>query len=296
MAFWDGMLWEDERYVRVFTRDTADWLALSFDAQSLYLAIERKVNRAGILQLGRQGKRAVAVAIGHAHLWSRLEPALEELLADGCVQVNGDVLVLPDFLVQQETPQSDRARKRAERERAAARAVSQNVTPGHTALDSSPPVSQIVTQSHEPSHDVTPGHAASLRAVPYRADPVPCAPRDARPVDRFAAQFDATPARVVAAAVRTLNSIEGKEWSEVQPPFVVRSVHDALAAGKTEEQILAMVRYKASTWKGDRSKLTPPALLGDALANNLEESRGARRGTSARDIAAYARELAQEEA
>ena len=29
------MRWEDERYVRVYTRDTPGWLSLSFDAQAL---------------------------------------------------------------------------------------------------------------------------------------------------------------------------------------------------------------------------------------------------------------------
>lgn len=111
------MRWEDERYVRVYNRDTLDWLALSFDAQSLLMHVLRKVDRAGILHLGRHGKRGVALIIGAGAHWDRLEPALEELLADGCLVLQGDRLVVRNFVQAQETQQSEAARKRAQRER-----------------------------------------------------------------------------------------------------------------------------------------------------------------------------------
>lgn len=93
------MRWEDERYVRVYTRDTVDWQGLSFDAQALFLLLLRKVDRAGLLDLGKPGNRGVAVAIGHPRDWARLEPALEELLTDGCVRVvdEGRRLVVRGF-------------------------------------------------------------------------------------------------------------------------------------------------------------------------------------------------------
>ena len=51
------MDWSDERYVRVYTRDTPDWQCLSFLAQGLFCLILRKVDRAGVLPLGRSGRR-----------------------------------------------------------------------------------------------------------------------------------------------------------------------------------------------------------------------------------------------
>ncbi len=111
------MRWSDERYVRVYVRDTVDWLALSFDAQALLLLILRKLDRAGVLDLGKQGKRGVSAAIGHAHLWERLEPALDELLRDGCVELTDGRLIMRNFIEAQETRQSDAARKRDQRER-----------------------------------------------------------------------------------------------------------------------------------------------------------------------------------
>jgi hypothetical protein len=112
------MRWEDEKYVRVYTRDTADWLALSFDAQALFTLLLRKVDRAGILALGKHGKKAVAVVLGHTSLWAeRLAPALEELLADGCVTLDADRLIVPNFVAAQEAVMSGALRTREWRER-----------------------------------------------------------------------------------------------------------------------------------------------------------------------------------
>jgi hypothetical protein len=111
------MRWEDERYVRVYTRDTPGWLSLSFDAQSLLVLLLRKVDRAGLLSLGKLGPRAVAVVIGHGAQWKRIEPALQELLDAGTAVINGDTLAIPNFVAAQETPASGAQRTRDWRER-----------------------------------------------------------------------------------------------------------------------------------------------------------------------------------
>jgi hypothetical protein len=92
------MRWADEQFVKVYTRDTVDWLALSYDARSLFLNLLRKVDRAGLLPLGRHGRRGVAVLLGAADLWEgRIGPALAELELDGCVRVDGPMLVVERF-------------------------------------------------------------------------------------------------------------------------------------------------------------------------------------------------------
>lgn len=111
------MNWSDERYVRFYTRDTPDWQCLSFLAQGLFCLVLRKVDRAGVLPLGRSGRKAVAIAVGHVHQWTLLEPALDELLADGCLRIEGDLLVVPNFIEAQEAEASDKARARTYRER-----------------------------------------------------------------------------------------------------------------------------------------------------------------------------------
>jgi hypothetical protein len=176
--------WEDERYVRVYTRDTGDWLALSFAAQALFLMLLRKVDRIGELHLGRRGVAAVPAMLGHPHQ-PGLDAALQELLADGCIRVTdaGDRLFVPNFLRAQEAAKSPAERKREQRERDAAQALektqlSRNVTP------------------------VTSGHEMSPRAVPCRAEPsVPPVPFSAGsavapPPDPVAA-FGGTPIQQV---------------------------------------------------------------------------------------------------
>lgn len=160
------MRWEDERYVRVYTRDTTDWLAFSFEAQALLLMLLRKVDRAGILPLGKHGKRGVAIAIGHPREWERLESAFEELLADGCVRVSpdGTRLVIPNFIFAQEARASDKSRQQKSREFARDLAASESVT-------LSDGVSQNVTECHGTSHGVTPSHTPSPLAVLSRAVP-----------------------------------------------------------------------------------------------------------------------------
>lgn len=157
------MNWCDERYVRLYTRDTADFLALSFEAQAVLALVLRKLDRAGVLELGKHGKRGVAIAIGHAARWPTIEPALEELLVDGCLVLDGNRLVMPNFLEAQEAVQSDRMRQSESRARRRELA--------NTQVTKRDVESQDVTESHARSHAVTDGHAASQTVTPCCAVP-----------------------------------------------------------------------------------------------------------------------------
>lgn len=157
------MRWEDERYVRVYTRDTAEWIALGWEAQSLFLAIMRKVDRAGILPLGKTGTRGLAGVIRFPI--EVVERALPLLLEDGCVARGDGSLIIPNFILAQETSQSDKARQREKRERDRCRAMSGSAV---TKRDSE---SQNVTESHAESRAVTSGHAESHDVTPSRAVP-----------------------------------------------------------------------------------------------------------------------------
>lgn len=179
------MRWEDERYVRVYTRDTADWVGLSWDAQSLLMHLFRKVDRAGILHLGRRGVDGLAPVLGHAEANPRIKEALQELLDDGCVQLSGSELVIPNFIEAQESKSSDAQRKRDQRERDRDKLVSdgqvlnsagqditatasRTVTDGHTR---SRPVTPDVTRGHDVTPHVTPSRAVPSLAVPTQAEP-----------------------------------------------------------------------------------------------------------------------------
>lgn len=162
------MRWEDERYVRLYTRDTVDWHFLSFEAQGLFGLLMRKVDRAGILALGKHGKRGVAAALGHPSRVDAITGALDELIADGCVAIHGSELVIPNFIEAQEAKASDVARQREKREKDRAKTLAALREEPVTVRDE---MSHDVTGRHAMSHDVTPSLAVpSLPSLPSRAD------------------------------------------------------------------------------------------------------------------------------
>lgn len=189
------MRFEDERYVRLYTRDTPEFLSMSWQARGLFALIMRKVDRAGILPLGRLGLSGVAISVGAP--WVEIEPALRELLDDGCVAVTDDArtLLVPNFLAAQECKQTDAARKQASRELAKAtfgteQAQGDTRTLHRLAAKSEANGSRNVTRQkrhhvdsaiespeatrdpgHTGSQRVTAGHSGSLCAEPIRSEP-----------------------------------------------------------------------------------------------------------------------------
>jgi len=166
------MRWEDERYVRLYTRDTPEWTLMSWEARSLFSLLLRAVDRAGILSLGRSGLKGVASLLRMP--LEVVERAMPELLDDGCVAIVDAVLVIRNFIEAQEAVQSDAARQRVARERARdkTRAAELGIlkereeehNPSHGVTDESRDVT-------EPSRAVTRGHAASRDVTLYRTVP-----------------------------------------------------------------------------------------------------------------------------
>lgn len=156
------MNWQDERYVRLYTRDTPDWVAWCWQARALLPLLLRKVDRAGTMPLGKRGIEGVAALVQLPQEVS--DAGMNELLNDGCLVVRGNLLVIRNFIEAQEARQSDKSRQaesRARRREIAKPAESQDVdvTGCHTA-------SPGVTSSHQMSQPVTPSLAVPSCAVP----------------------------------------------------------------------------------------------------------------------------------
>ena len=196
------MDWQNERYVRIYTRDTTAMLMMAWDELALFWALIRKVDRAGVLDLDGHGAGALV-----AHLRCPLEEAKRALKAwqeAGWVEVRGDLLLVPSHMPAQEARQSDAQRKRNSREqrRATARldraitsagsvqalapseggdgesVTSRDATPGdrgERSRDAQEP-ERLVTQHHTASREVTPSQAQQSQtrqsfAVAERARP-----------------------------------------------------------------------------------------------------------------------------
>lgn len=110
------MDWSDERYVRLYTRDTATWKLIRWEGQLVLMQILRKVDRAGVLDFGEEGPAAAISAITEVPL-EIVEIGLQRLLSRGSVVVKDDALVLPKFLDAQEAKQSDKHRMKEYRAR-----------------------------------------------------------------------------------------------------------------------------------------------------------------------------------
>lgn len=161
------MDWSNERYVRVYTRDTTTWKLLDWRGRVVLSLLFRKVDRAGVLDVGHDGVHGLAAVLELP--LEIVEAGIAQLTASrgGAPTVvdTGTAYVLPNFLEAQEAPSSDAQRKRESRSRRrdVALAASRMI----------PLVSGDESSGHETGHDrhtrsqvVTP-----IRSVPSRSDP-----------------------------------------------------------------------------------------------------------------------------
>jgi len=145
------MDWPNERYVRLFTRNTTTWRRLLWDGQCMLLHLLRVVDRAGVLDI-QDMEPAEACAMHTGAPPDVAERGVSKMLALGVIVHEGTRLRFPNFLEAQECPMSDKQRAKVSREKRA----SQNVTP--ESLDVTVK-SQSVTQ---PSRGVTSRHSSSF--------------------------------------------------------------------------------------------------------------------------------------
>jgi hypothetical protein len=157
------MRWEDERYVKAYTRDTPDWLALGWEAHALFWELLRKSDRAGLLEVGKSGIRGISAVTGIPV--DVVERSLKILAQDGCVEQRGCQLLIRNYIEAQNANQSDKARQRNSREtaRANAQKVSQNVTS----------VSDSVTKCDSNEESVT---RIASDVTPIPSHPIPSNP------------------------------------------------------------------------------------------------------------------------
>lgn len=156
------MDWSNERYVRLFTRDTRTWLLCGWKGQAVLCFFLRKCDRSGIMS-GVHDAGDLSVMFGNGIPVEYVETGLESLLKHGVLVDGCNGLMMPNYIEAQETASSDAQRKRDERERNR-RLNAESVTKRDTE-------SQNVTISHAESRAVTPSHAESLRTVPNCAVP-----------------------------------------------------------------------------------------------------------------------------
>lgn len=160
------MNFEDERYVRVYTRKTVTTKLLGWEGRACLHALLLEVDRAGVLELeGMDPADALSALSDIPVEFARV--GMARILERGVAVVSDGRLFLPRFLEAQEARQSDAQRQRESRARRAAELrVSQGaVRAMATAVTNRDHMeSQNVTECHTGSHGVTSGHSVLSRA------------------------------------------------------------------------------------------------------------------------------------
>lgn len=193
------MDWANERYVRLFTRDTEDWLLLSWEARALLIFMIRKADATGRNATKRGATGLAALVTMPTDVVAR---AVHELMVIGCVVETADGYLIPNFMDAQETPSSQLKRSREHRERAKRNTLQ-----------------RVVTGSNGSQHDDTLNHT-ELNPTKNPLKP----PRKKR----------ANATRESAAAIGAFN----KYFEQARDPAAWNNeVRKALAAGFTEEEI-----------------------------------------------------------
>jgi hypothetical protein len=147
--------WSNERYVRIYVRDTKTWKLLGWEGQAVLCLLARRFDRSGLLDDVRDADD-VSLMIGCGFPVEIADVGLQRIIDRGVMEVVEDGLLWPKFLEAQEAAKTDKQRQREFRERRRADAkrtkLSRNVT--------------------KPSRETTERHGASQPVTPTRT--VPC--------------------------------------------------------------------------------------------------------------------------
>lgn len=182
------MLWEDENYVKLYTRDTPTWKALRWEAKATLALLLRKLDKAGLLECGRLGRAAVGLMVDvPEHV---VMAGLEDLERHEVIAWHGNTLEMPNYEEAQEARKSDVLRKREQRQKAKDRArasASKNAeTIPQTETSDTEPAQPIenrdddVTRGHTASQDVTRRHSPDTPDTPDTPDNKASAGKKAR--------------------------------------------------------------------------------------------------------------------
>lgn len=169
------MDWSNEPYVKVYTRETDDDLALSWEARALWDRLMAKFDRSGVVETKRGGRGLAAITRMPAEVVERVLP---ELLEDGRLVEVDDGYMAPNFIAAQEASKSDKLRQRESRERRRSRNLDTAVTDRDASVTNRDQTSRDVTLcSADPDPDPVHSSATHARAIPGSTEPRPAPSR-----------------------------------------------------------------------------------------------------------------------
>lgn len=239
------MNWSDERYVRLYTRDTVTWLRWRWETRAVLCLLLRKVDRSGVLDTGALDKTgALALMLGVPSEVAAV--AVAELLSGGTLVEGGSGFTLPAFMEAQEAKQSDKLRQSESRAKRLAASLQNNEDACHTP-------SQHVTDGHTVSHDVTP--AVPSRAVPSRTVRKEPASRDS---DALVSDFQA----IIGSRYSWQGVKDGAALAKLRKAYDLEEIRKRwrkglLASGYASCRTVAELAMKFNHLAGEAAPLQP---------------------------------------
>lgn len=256
------MNFDDERFVKIYPRNTTNWKLLGWEGRCVLMMLFREVDRAGCLDI-EGGMEGLALLLD-------LPPDVTErgfaaCVKRGAVVQNGNLAIIPNFTRAQDARQTDRVRQAESRARRREVAMSQNVTNAARTVTERDHVSHSVTDGHTESHDVT------LRIDQTRPDQNKDSLVDSEPkqpelalVPQHAADANQKPKEPSKAQIQDqvalglfaelvaarMSVIAGAE--QLQPrPAAIAGLKACLGQGYTPEQIRHVIKLKVAEVRAD---------------------------------------------
>lgn len=273
------MNYEDEHYVRVYTRDTKTWLKLGWEGQCTLMMLLRKTDKAGVLDDIDHPVSDLALITGLPE--SVVEIGLERLLranSEGAstVEIIGSKLVLPNYLEAQTAARSDKARAQLHRgrRRAAARngansEPSDSVTERDEVSRNVTAPSQSVTERHKESRGVTPASPNAMQRIAIQSD-LPPLPTVASPQVGNPESPSDSPPKPTKKKTKPK-----RKWTRAPADFEPTDAHRALASELGVNLAAALAKFRDHEYRSP--KTDADAAFRTWLRNTREFAGGGRR-------------------
>lgn len=247
----------NERYVRLYVRDTMTWKRLGWDGQTMLMHLLRKVDRSGVIDIGDAEPWESGVMLCGAPE-DQARRGVARMLELGVIVHDADRLVFPRFIEGNETPQSDaqRVREHREREKLKRAALKRNVT---SVSNETLPNANAVKRVDTPSN-----------SVPCRTEPS-VQERELKP---FVADASSPPVRSDFSGGRALREVpreqataaeRGAAWlsrATSQEPYPThgkwaQALADLAAKPEQERAVAARILAAEAAKPDVTGKLTP---------------------------------------
>ncbi len=257
------MDWENENWVKVYTRDTGDIMAIGWEGRAVLWELMRKVDRAGVLDEADDSVIAEMLRLPH----DVTEVGLARLKKRLVIERTEEALVLVNFLTAQEARSSNKQRQSEFRARRRAMArigqISHNVTTRVTGCNADVTKRyDEVTGNNEASHEVT-SRVEESRVEESREgkEGVGTSP-DASPPRKK--KSGPSPKLITETARTVVEAFNGMFERSLSSKGSEDQVKKLLAKGYTEPEMRGVMWWAGQEWGEDpewRMRVSPTTLL-----------------------------------